>query len=79
LGQARNTQRRSHEASPEELRVVADITKLATRYGRYGYRRITALLRDRGLAGESQEGGENLETRRIEGAAETTQAGKAMA
>jgi putative transposase len=48
LGQARNTQRRSHETSPEELRLVADITTLATRYGRYGYRRITALLQDRG-------------------------------
>jgi transposase InsO family protein len=27
---------------------VADITALATRYGRYGYRRITALLNERG-------------------------------
>ena len=48
LEQARNTQRHSHETSPEELRLVADITTLATRYGRYGYRRITALLQDRG-------------------------------
>jgi transposase InsO family protein len=48
LGQARNTQRRSPEASPEESRLVADITNLATKYGRYGYRRITALLRERG-------------------------------
>ena len=44
LKQARNTQRRSHEISGEEARLVADITTLATRYGRYGYRRITALL-----------------------------------
>jgi len=44
LKQARNTQRRSHEISDEEARLVADITALATRYGRYGYRRITALL-----------------------------------
>src|SRR5512136_1222406 len=29
-------------------RLVADITTLATRYGRYGYRRITALLQERG-------------------------------
>jgi transposase InsO family protein len=48
LGQARNTQRRSPETSPEESRLVDDITVLATRYGRYGYRRITALLRERG-------------------------------
>jgi len=48
LGQARNTQRRGPETSPEESRLVADITALATRYGRYGYRRITAQLRERG-------------------------------
>ena len=48
LGQARNTQRRSPQTSPQESRLVADITTLATRYGRYGYRRITALLQERG-------------------------------
>jgi len=48
LGQARNTQRLSPQTSPEESRLVDDITTLATRYGRYGYRRITALLRERG-------------------------------
>ena len=48
LGQARNTQRRSPQIGPEESRLVADITTLATRYGRYGYRRITALLQERG-------------------------------
>jgi transposase InsO family protein len=44
LGQARSTQHRVHEISGEESRLVADITTLATKYGRYGYRRITALL-----------------------------------
>jgi len=48
LGQARSTQRRVHEISGEEARLVADITALATRYGRYGYRRITALLSEKG-------------------------------
>ena len=48
LEQARNTQRRSHEVSSEESRLVTDITALATKYGRYGYRRITALLNERG-------------------------------
>jgi len=32
----------------EEALLVADITSLATRYGRYGYRRITALLNEKG-------------------------------
>ena len=48
LGQARNTQRRSYETSLEESRLVADITMLATNYGRYGYRRITALPNEKG-------------------------------
>ena len=48
LEQARNTQRRNHEVSSEESRLVTDITALAIRYGRYGYRRITALLNERG-------------------------------
>jgi transposase InsO family protein len=47
LEQARNTQRRNHEVSSEESRLVTDITALATKYGRYGYRRITALLNER--------------------------------
>jgi transposase InsO family protein len=33
--------------SGEESRLVADIISLATRYGRYGYRRITAMLNNR--------------------------------
>ena len=48
LGQARSTQHRVHEISGEEARLVADVTALATRYGRYGYRRITALLLEKG-------------------------------
>ena len=44
MGQARATQR--HEASPysDEKQLTNDILELATKYGRYGYRRITALL-----------------------------------
>jgi putative transposase len=48
LDQSRATQRRSHGTSDEEKRLVADITELATKFGRYGYRRITALLNERG-------------------------------
>jgi putative transposase len=44
LGQVRSTQR--HEPTPpcDEKRLTEDIIKLATKYGRYGYRRITAIL-----------------------------------
>ena len=44
LGQARSTQRLHPLISGEESRLVADIISLATKYGRYGYRRITAML-----------------------------------
>jgi len=44
LGQARATQRLSPLVSGREARLVSDITELATKYGRYGYRRITAIL-----------------------------------
>lgn len=48
IGQPRSTQRREAVTSEDEARLVADIVELATTYGRYGYRRITALLRQAG-------------------------------
>jgi transposase InsO family protein len=44
LGQARTTQRRELSPSSDEKQLTKDIVVLATKYGRYGYRRITALL-----------------------------------
>jgi putative transposase len=46
LGQARATQRRQLSPPSDEGQLTNDIIALATRYGRYGYRRITALLND---------------------------------
>jgi len=48
LGQARSTQRQERDVSGEEERLVTRMIALATQYGRYGYRRITALLRAEG-------------------------------
>ena len=48
LGQARKTQRRISYTTDEETRLIARIIELATQYGRYGYRRITALLKQEG-------------------------------
>jgi transposase InsO family protein len=48
LGQHRSTQRKAPRGSDDEAALTADIVELAKRYGRYGYRRITALLRDAG-------------------------------
>jgi len=45
LDQPRSTQRRKSYVPRDEPRLVRRITKLASDYGRYGYRRVTALLR----------------------------------
>jgi transposase InsO family protein len=48
LGQHRSTQRKMPRGKNDEEALTADITALAQQFGRYGYRRITALLRDAG-------------------------------
>ena len=48
LGQARSTQRRQPIMRDEEKLLVSRMVQLATQYGRYGYRRVTALLRAEG-------------------------------
>ena len=48
LGQHRSTQRKIPTTPDDEAALTADIIELARQYGRYGYRRITALLRTGG-------------------------------
>ena len=48
LGQPRSTQRRIPKIPDDEPRLVQRMTELATQYGRYGYRRVTELLRREG-------------------------------
>ncbi len=48
LGQARSTQRRPPHIPDDEPRLLRDMVRLATQYGRYGYRRVTELLRREG-------------------------------
>jgi putative transposase len=50
LGQPRSTQRKTPKGRADEAALTADILALATQYGRYGYRRITAMLRSAGWA-----------------------------
>ena len=45
LGQHRSTQRRIPRGRDDEEQLIADIVELVRRYGRYGYRKIAALLR----------------------------------
>ncbi len=48
LGQARSTHRHRARVPDDEPRLVERLIALATAYGRYGYRRITGLLRGEG-------------------------------
>ena len=48
LGQHRSTQRRLPKGRADEGRLLADMIELTRQYGRYGYRRIAALLREAG-------------------------------
>ena len=50
LGQHRSTQRKPARGRDDEAALTADVIELAKTYGRYGYRRITALLRHAGWA-----------------------------
>ncbi len=50
LAQPRSTQRYEPLPVEDEQVLTDDIVELASRFGRYGYRRITALLRHRGWA-----------------------------
>ena len=48
LGQHRSTQRKVPRGRDDEENLTADLVELARQYGRYGYRKIGALLRDAG-------------------------------
>jgi len=48
IGQVRTSQRYIPEVRSKEERLTVEIVNLAMRYGRYGYRRITALLNQEG-------------------------------
>jgi putative transposase len=50
LGQHRSTQRKTPKGRADEAALTADIVALATEYGRYGYRRIAAMLQAAGWA-----------------------------
>jgi len=50
LGQHRSTQRKEPKGRADDAALTADIVALATEYGRYGYRRITAMLQAAGWA-----------------------------
>jgi len=48
LNQSRGSYRKPRHQKPDEQKLTEDIIRLATKYGRYGYKRITALLKVEG-------------------------------
>jgi putative transposase len=48
LGQARSTQHREKKVKEDEEALREDVVKLARRFGRYGYRMVTGMLRAKG-------------------------------
>ena len=48
LGQHRSTQRKVPRGREDAERLTADVIELARHYGRYGYRKVAALLRQAG-------------------------------
>ena len=51
LGRRRSTQRRELVAPDDEMALTEDLVRFAGKCGRYGYRRVTALLRVEGWQG----------------------------
>jgi putative transposase len=49
VGQPRATQRYVPALNPDEAELTRNIIYLASEYGLYGYRRVTALLNDSGI------------------------------
>jgi putative transposase len=79
LGQHRSTQRKIPTSSDDEAALAADIIALALQYGRYGYRRITALLREAGWRVNKKRVERIWQTRGAESPAKATEARKALA
>ena len=79
LGQSRSTQHRRRKVRADEAALRSDVVRLASRFGRYGYRRVTDMLRIEGWGGEPQAGGADLEAGGAEGAAAAAEARSAVA
>ncbi len=88
LGQHRSTQRKAPMGRADEAALTVDVVALATQYGRYGYRRIAAMLQAAGwavnvkrggLGREREKGRPDLAAGGAQGAEKTTQKRPALA
>jgi hypothetical protein len=73
-----STQRKAPHRPDDEAALTADVIELATTYGRYGYRRIAALLREAGWAVNVKRVA-HLAAGGAESSAQATQAAPSMA
>jgi len=71
LGQPRGTQRYRPLKRPDEAILTERIVSLACQYGRYGYRRIAAMLKPGGFAVGKDRVQRTLAPRGAESATET--------
>ena len=78
LNQVRSTQRRERPPPSDELFLVRRMVELAPEYGRYGYRRITAMLNSGGWQ-VNHKRLERLWRRGAEGAGEAAREGATLA
>ena len=73
-GHARSTERYAPRPAEDEQALTDAIVELASRFGRYGYRRITALLRMKGWDVNHKRGGPAMATGGAQGADEAAEA-----
>ena len=79
LKQPRTTQRYMPKPAPDERVLTERIIELAGAYGRYGYRRVTALLPMEGWLVNPKRVQRDLATRGAEGAEETAETSSTVA
>jgi len=79
LEQPRSTQRREHAIRNDEEVLRHAVVALACNYGRYGYRRITALLRNDGWRVNHKRVARISPSGRAKGAPTTAQAAAVVA
>ncbi len=79
LERPRSTQRHEPLVQDDEQALTNDIVGLATRFGRCGYRRVTALLRDAGWLVNHKRVERIWRREGLEGAGQAAQKGTAVA
>ena len=79
LGQPRTTQRRARKVASDEGALRGDIVRLASRFGRYGYRRVTDMLRIEGWGVKHKRVERIWRQEGLEGAAAAAEARSAVA